>query len=95
MPEYTHERFGKCVLAEITQKQLADYSKILLDTGNISVIAYRGESVKAAIKCGFFIEPELTDKDVDEANPGFIRWLSDKCIAEMIKEATSIDPLSS
>jgi hypothetical protein len=94
MPEYTHDRFGKCELAEITQKQLADYSKAMHGKENMTLIEWRGESVKAAIKGGFFIEPVLSEKDVDEANPGYIRWLSDKCIAEMIKEATDIDPLS-
>jgi hypothetical protein len=94
MPEYTHERFGKCVLAEITQKQLVDYSKQMQDKKDLTLIEWRGESVKAAIKCGFFIEPMMTDKEVDDSKPAFIRWMSDKCIAEMIAEATNIDPLS-
>jgi len=94
MPEYTHDRFGKCVLAEITQKQLVDYSKLMQDKKDMTMIEWRGESVKAAIKCGFFVEPTLTDKEVDDSSPAFIRWLSDECIAKMINEASNIDPLS-
>jgi len=95
MPEYNHGRFGKCILAEITQKQLADYSEILKGKAkDLTLIAWRGESVKAAATCGFFIEPALTEAEIDSSSPGFIRWLSDKCIAEMIQDATNIDPLS-
>lgn len=94
MPEYTHKKFGKCKLIEITQKQFVDYSNSMLGKENMTLVEWRGESVKMAIKTGFFIEPILTDEDIDEASPGYIRWLSDECITEMIKEANDIDPLS-
>jgi hypothetical protein len=94
MPEYTHDRFGKCELAEITQKQSVEYAKLMNKNPDMSMFEYRGESVKAAIKLGLLIDPVLTEDDVDNANPGYIRWLSDKCIADMIAEANSIDPLS-
>ena len=92
--EFTHERFGKCVLVDISQKLFEDYSQELLDKGDVTVIQYRGLSVKAAIKLGILIEPEMTPEDVDNASPGLIRWLSDICIAKHIQEANSVDPLS-
>lgn len=92
--EFTHERFGKCVIAEITQKQLADYSKEMQALGNETMIVFRGESVKAAVKHGLLLEPKLTASEVDNANPGLVRWLSDMCISKAITEATNIDPLS-
>lgn len=95
MPEYTHDRFGKCELVEITQKQTVQYAKLMDDIKNISMFEYRGRSVKAAIKLGLLIDPVLTEDDVDNASPGYVRWLSDECIAKMINEANSIDPLSS
>lgn len=93
--EFEHEKFGKCVIADITQRQMVAYGKEMVGKGDVSMYEYRDLSIKAAIKHGLIEQPELTEKDVDEASPGLIRWISDKCLTEAIKEANDIDPLSS
>jgi len=95
MPEYTHEKFGKCELAEITHKQLVDYSIAMKGKDGLSLIEWRGESVKSAIKSGFFISPKLTEHEIDGLSAGYVIWLSDGCIAEMIREVSDVNPLSS
>ena len=52
-----------------------------------------GDSVRAAVKCGFMVEPKWTLEDVDNAKPAHIVWLAD-CIAKLISEAMNLDPLS-
>lgn len=91
--EFEHNKFGKCVLAEITQKQLEDFSEASRGESNQLMTVWRGNCVRAASEIGFLVEPKITKEDVDNANPGLIRWISD-CIAQMIAEASDIDPLS-
>jgi hypothetical protein len=95
MPEYTHDKYGTCELAEINHKQLVDYSTAMKGKGDMSLIEWRGESVKAAIRNGFFLSPKLTEQEIDGLGAGYVIWLSDGCIAKMIKEVTDINPLSS
>ena len=90
--KFEHEKFGKCVLSEITQKQLEDFSEATDAPAGEKLVVWRGKSVRAASDLGFLIEPKMTSDIVDNSNPGYIRWLSD-CIAKMIAEATNIDPL--
>lgn len=91
--EFEHSKFGKCVLSEITQKQLEDFSKASRGEPDQLMTVWRGNCVRAASEIGFLVEPKITKEDVDNANPGLIRWLAD-CIAQMIAEANDIDPLS-
>lgn len=89
--EKTHEKLGKCVIAEFTQKQLEDFSREMKGKDNEPLSVWRGDSVRAATKLGIITEPKSLD--VDKAKPALIVWLSD-CVAEAIREAMEIDPLS-
>lgn len=93
MPEYTHDRFGKCVLADLTQKRLEDLTREMQGKEKETLTVFRGDSVRMAIKLGILTEPEMTVEDVDEAKPALINWLAD-CVGELIAEALKIDPLS-
>lgn len=91
--EFTHEKLGKCVLTDLTQKRLEDLTREMQGKEKETLTVFRGDSVRIAIKLGILTEPEMTVDDVDEAKPSLIHWLAD-CIGELIAEALNIDPLS-
>ena len=91
--EFEHKKFGKCVVADITQKQLEDFYRALKGSEHEPMPVWRGESVRHASKLGILIEPKLEFDQVDGMKPSLIIWLAD-CIAKAIAEATSLDPLS-
>lgn len=91
--EFEHEKFGKCVLAELTQKQLEDFHEAMKGKGELSLTKWRGESVRAFAKLGLLVEPKWKSEDVDGASPGHVYWLSE-CITQLQSEALNIDPLS-
>ena len=91
--EFEHKKFGKCVLTEINQKMLEDFHREMIGKETQPLSVWRGDSVRAAVKCGFMVEPKWTLGDVDNAKPAHIVWLSD-CIAKLISEAMNLDPLS-
>ena len=91
--EFTHSKFGKCELVELTQKQMENYNTDMLHKSDLALAVYRGDQVRAAIKHGIMTEPKWTVEDVDNAKPGHIIWLSD-CITKVLTEALNIDPLS-
>lgn len=90
--EFTHDKFGKCVLTEITQKQLEDFTTAMRGKESELLTVYHGEAVRNAAKFGIMIEPVMTAEDVDNSSPGLVRWLSN-CIAKVITEAINPDPL--
>ena len=93
--EFTHEKYGKCVLTEITQDQLEKFSKRTKPDSDEFLSVYRGDMVRAAVDIGFVIEPTWkTPDDVGKANAGLVRWVS-KCISDMLTEVMDIDPLPS
>lgn len=89
--EKTHAKLGKCVIAEITQKQLEDWSREMKGKSDEPLQVWRGDGIRAAIKLGMILEPKGID--VDNSKPALISWL-DQCLAEAIQEATTLDPLS-
>ena len=91
--EFTHSKFGKCELGELTQKQMENYNTDMLHKSDLALAVYRGDQVRAAIKHGIMIEPKWTVEDVDNAKPAHIIWLSD-CITKVLAKALNIDPLS-
>lgn len=91
--EFTHSKFGKCELVELTQKQMENYNTDMMGKSDLALAVYRGDQVRSAIKHGFLIEPVWVVEDVDNAKPGHIIWLSD-CITKVLVEALNIDPLS-
>jgi len=91
--EFEHEKFGKCVLTEITQKTLEDFHRDMKGKETQPLSVWRGDSVRAAVKQGFMTEPKWTLEDVDNAKPAHIVWLAD-CIAKLMSEAMNLDPLS-
>jgi len=93
MPEYTHDRFGKCVLSEITQKQMEEYADKTRTKPDQLMVVWRGDCVRVASDMGILQEPKLSQDDIDNEKPGKIRWISE-CLAKMISEANDIDPLS-
>jgi len=92
--EFTHKKFGKCVLVELTQKQLEDFHKAMKGKEIEVLSVWRGDSVRNAATLGIMTEPVWTPEDVDNASPGHVNWLSE-CIAKVFSEAMNIDPLSS
>jgi len=91
--EFVHEKFGKCVVKDLTQKMLEDFHRDMRQDLEVPLTVWRGDSVRSAVKHGILIEPELDADGVDNANPGYIVWLAD-CINKAVAEAMSIDPLS-
>ena len=91
--EFTHEKYGKCVLAEITQKQLEDFTSAMKGKESEVLTVWHGEAVRNASKFEIMEEPKMSATDIDNASPGLVRWLSN-CIAQLISEAINPDPLS-
>lgn len=91
--EFEHKKFGQCVVKDLNQKELEDFSRDMKQGLNVPLSVWRGDSVRSAVKHGILIEPALSLDDVDNAKPGLIIWLAD-CVAKVIAEATDIDPLS-
>jgi hypothetical protein len=91
--EFEHKKFGKCAIAEITQKQVENFHGAMKGKEGEPLSLWRGESVRNALKFGIIIEPEWSVEQVDEARPGQVVWLSE-CVAKAFVEALSIDPLS-
>lgn len=92
--EFEHKKFGKCVLSELKQKQMEEYSRAMNGKGDLPLQVWRGDSVRAVANLGLMTEPDWDAEDVDNATPGHVYWLSE-CIAEWLAEALNIDPLSS
>lgn len=90
--EHIHNRFGKCVIADITQGQLEKFTSGVKGLGDQPLTVFYGKSVRQAVVSGILIEPALTDEQVGDAKPGLIRWLAE-CLADEINEAQRIDPL--
>lgn len=91
--EFTHEVFGECELAELTQKRMEDFHREMQGKEKEVLSVFRGDSVRLAIKLGMLIKPEMTVEDVDEAKPAYVVWLAD-CISKLFAEAMNVDPLS-
>ena len=91
--EFEHKKFGKCVVKDLNQKELEDFSNDMTNKEKVPLTVWRGDSVRAAVKHGILVEPALSLDDVDNAKPGLIVWLAD-CVNKVIAEALSIDPLS-
>lgn len=91
--EHTHNRFGKCVIADITQGQLEKFTLAMKGAGDLPMTAFYGKSVRQAVAAGILIEPAPTDEQVSDAKPGIIRWMAE-CLAQEIAEAQNVDPLS-
>lgn len=94
--EFEHNKFGKCVLKELTQKEAEDYGRKMQELSEgpkEPLTVYRGNMVRVFSEFGFMKEPKLSKEDVDNSSPGLIKWLSD-CITKAMTEALNIDPLS-
>lgn len=91
--EFEHEKYGKCVLTELTQKMLEDFHRDMKGKEKEVLSVWRGDSVRVTAKQGILTEPKWTAKDVDNAKPGHVTWLSE-CIGKLIAEAMNLDPLS-
>ena len=91
--EFEHKKFGKCVVADITQKQLEDFYRDMKELDGEQLTIWRGECVRHAISLGILISPAHKVEDVDGMKPGTVIWLAN-CITKAIAEATTVDPLS-
>lgn len=91
--DFEHPKFGKCVVSELTQKQLEDFQIDVKGLLNEPLSVWRGMTVRSAIKHGFLVEPAWKVEDVDTAKPSQIIWISN-CITKVIAEVTRVDPLS-
>ena len=91
--EFEHKRFGKCVVSDITQKQLEEFHRALKGKESEPMSVWRGETVRQAVKLGIMAEPKMTVEQVDESKPSLIIWLAD-CVAKAFAEAVEVDPLS-
>lgn len=91
--EFEHEKFGKCVVKDLTQKMLEDYHRDMKGKQDSPLSVWRGDSVRSFVEHEYMTEPKWTLDDVDNAKPALIVWLAD-CIFNVIAEAMNIDPLS-
>ena len=91
--DFEHPKFGKCVVSELTQKQLEDFQIDVKGLLNEPLSVWRGMTVRSAIKRGFLVEPAWKVEDVDTAKPSQIIWISN-CITKVVAEVTRVDPLS-
>lgn len=78
--------------ADLTQKQVEQWSAALKGAHEKTVPEYRGDVVRAAIRAGWVLAPELKPEDVDAMPPRLVRWLADQC-AGLYNDATQLDPL--
>ena len=90
--EFTHTRFGKCVLSDINQGQLEAWQDDVKSSTDVPMAVFYGKCVRAAVKAKILLEPALTDEQIAAAKPGLVHWLTN-CIAGEIAEASRIDPL--
>jgi len=51
--DFEHEKFGKCVILEITQKMLEDFHRDMKGMNEQPLSVWRGESVRSAVRHGF------------------------------------------
>ena len=91
--EFEHKKFGKCVVKDLNQKELENFSRDMKQGLNVPLSVWRGDSVRSAVKHNIMTEPKWTVEDIDNAKPAHIVWLAE-CIAKVIAEAMNIDPLS-
>lgn len=92
--EFSHEVHGKCVIAEITQKQLEGFQRKIKGLEDEPMAVWRGTVVRAGIEGGFLAEPAMTLDAVGDAKPVLVAWIAD-CLLSAINEAMGISPLSS
>lgn len=90
--EYTHEKYGKYSIAEITQGQMEVFLSAMKDVPTEPATNYYGAVVRGAVKAGFMFNPSVTEDAVNAAKPSFIRWLAN-CVGKEIQEALRDDPL--
>ena len=55
--EFEHKRFGKCVVSDITQKQLEDFYRDMKGLDSEPLTIWRGASVRSAAKHGILLQP--------------------------------------
>ena len=90
--EFEHEKFGKCVVLDLTQKMLEGFHRDMRQDLEVPLSVWRGDSVRSAVKHNIMTEPKWGVEDVDNAKPAHIVWLAD-CINKVIAEAMRSDPL--
>ena len=88
--EFEHKRFGKCVVSDITQKQLEDFYRALKGSEHEPMPVWRGVSVRHAAKLGILVEPKLEFDQVDGMKQNLIIRLAER-IAKGVTEETEID----
>lgn len=91
--DFQSKKFGKCVLADLTQIKAEAYAREMQGKGDVPLTVWRGDSVRVVAKLELLLEPELTPDAIDNASPGLIFWLSE-CVNKWMAEALEIDPLS-
>lgn len=90
--EFTHKKYDKVEIADITQKQLEIFQVEMKKDRVDSLAVWRGDIVRAAINAGFFVFPIMTADEIDGMNPRKVSWL-EHCVTRVVTEALSDDPL--
>lgn len=90
--EFEHKALGQMETAELTQGQMEKFGSAVVNKESESLPVYYGEVVRAAIKAGILVMPEMKVEDVIEQKPAFVKWLATN-ILQAVGEANRIDPL--
>jgi len=63
--------------------------KVLDENESLTLAANRGVMVKAAIRAGWIVSPEITEAEVDHLRPWLVQWIAVR-VATLYDEVTTI-----
>ncbi len=63
--------------------------KVLDENESLTLSGNRGVMVKAAVRAGWIVSPELTEADVDSMRPWLVQWIAVR-VATLYDEVTTI-----
>ena len=63
--------------------------KVLDENESLTLAANRGVMVKAAIRAGWIVSPEITEAEVDNMRPWLVQWIAER-VGSLYMEATTI-----
>lgn len=63
---------------------------VIIETNEtVTLSAHRGVMVKAAIRAGWILSPELSEEDVDSMQPWRVQWIAER-VGELYLQATTV-----
>jgi hypothetical protein len=82
----------KITFVELTQEQVENFDANRPVSGTVNAANGNGAILRAAIKAGWFVEPELKEEEVKAMKPGKVNSLA-KAVIEEYARVMTFDPL--